>query len=198
MTQAPPPMYGQQPGYGYNPPPSQQANGPAIASLILGILGCVPLITGLLAVLFGVVGLRKTRDPAVGGKGLAIAGLILGLISIFGWCAFGGTMFAAYLASKPPRATAHRFIADLAAGNTQAAVNESTFTSIQITLATSQFQQYGRLVDTSFPAFSINANNGVTTAKLTGVVKFSNGSKACTIDLIKQGKTYKVTNYTFQ
>ena len=197
MTQAPPPTYGQQPGYGYNPPP-QQSNGPAIASLILGILGCVPLITGLLAVLFGIVGLRKTRDPAVGGKGLAIAGLVLGLLSIFGWCAFGGTIFATYLASKAPRAAAHQFIADVAAGNTQAAVNESTFSSIQITLATSQFQQYGQFIDTSFPAFNINVNNGITTAKLTGVVKFSNASKACTIDLVKQGKTYKVTNYSFQ
>jgi len=42
--------------------------------------GCVPFLTGLLAVIFGVVGMRRTRDRRVGGRGLAIAGLCLGIV----------------------------------------------------------------------------------------------------------------------
>ena len=197
MTQAPPPTYGQQPGYGYNPPP-QQSNGPAIASLILGILGCVPLITGLLAVILGFVGLRKTRDPNVGGKGLAIVGLILGLLSIFGWCAFGGAMVAGWRASRPVRVTAHQFIADVANGNTQAAANESTLNSGEIVLGTTQMQQYGQFVDTTFTNFNYNVNNGISTAKVTGIATFSKGPKACTVEMVKQAGTYKVTAYTLQ
>jgi len=190
-------MYGQQPGYGFNPPP-QQSNGPAIASLILGILGCVPLITGVLAVILGFVGLRKTRDPNVGGKGLAIVGLILGLLSIFGWCAFGGAMVAGWRASRPVRVAAHQFIADVANGNTQAAANESTLSSGEIVLGTTQMQQYGQFVDTTFTNFNYNVNNGISTAKVTGIATFSKGPKACTVEMVKQAGTYKVTAYTLQ
>jgi prepilin-type processing-associated H-X9-DG protein len=57
----------------------QQSNGWALASLILGICGCLG-ITGLLAIIFGIVGLTKTKDPRVGGKSMAITGIILGSV----------------------------------------------------------------------------------------------------------------------
>src|SRR5437016_2678535 len=82
MSQVPPPGYppqgyppqGPPPGYppqsgGYSVAPEpKRSNGWAISSLICGILGCIPLITGILAVLLGAVGLAKTKNPRVGGK----------------------------------------------------------------------------------------------------------------------------------
>lgn len=54
----------------------------AVAALVTGILGLpIPLIN-LAAVIIGVIALRKTRDPAVGGKKMAVAGITLGVISI--------------------------------------------------------------------------------------------------------------------
>jgi Domain of unknown function (DUF4190)/Septum formation len=50
-------------------------NGFAIASLIFGI---IPMCAGLLAVIFGIVGLNQVRRTGQKGKGLAIAGLVLG------------------------------------------------------------------------------------------------------------------------
>ena len=75
----------------YRPSPS---NGPAIASLVLGIvgiaLGFVPfagILLGILAVASGSMGLK--RAEATGdGRGLAIAGLVLGIIA-----AASGLMF---------------------------------------------------------------------------------------------------------
>src|SRR5262245_10297827 len=79
------------PPMSYQPPPfrnqpqyvQQQSNGMAIASLVVGVISfCLPVIGSGLAILFGILGLRKTRAPAVGGKGRAIAGICLGAASI--------------------------------------------------------------------------------------------------------------------
>jgi len=66
------------------PEPEQKDNsGFAIASLVLGIVSIVVcccginLITAILAIIFGVLGLRSSK------KGLAIAGIITAAVSIF-------------------------------------------------------------------------------------------------------------------
>ena len=60
-----------------------RTSGYAIVSLVLGILGvvCVPF-TGFLAVIFGLLGMREISrsERAVKGKGIAITGLVLGVI----------------------------------------------------------------------------------------------------------------------
>lgn len=63
---------------------NQQTNGMAISSLVLGILGVVlnlipviPYLLGILAVIFGVSG-NKMQN----GKGMAVAGIILGSITL--------------------------------------------------------------------------------------------------------------------
>ena len=71
----PPQGYPQQP---YGAPQAPKSNGLAITALIMGILSCIPGV-GLLAILFGLLGIGKAKDPRVGGKGLATAGLLLGL-----------------------------------------------------------------------------------------------------------------------
>src|SRR5688572_4588771 len=82
--QAPPP-----PGFSPNPgPQGQQSNGLAITALIMGILSCIPGV-GFLAILFGALGMGKAKDPRIGGKGLAIVGIVLGLIGIIAWAGIG-------------------------------------------------------------------------------------------------------------
>ncbi len=92
----PPPSMGQ-PGYGppgYGPPGYSQpgyaqrpsSNGIATASMVLGIIAiplCFLIVPSLLAVVFGAIGLsRANSNPAIGGRGKAIAGLVLGLIGL--------------------------------------------------------------------------------------------------------------------
>ncbi|QOY37732.1 DUF4190 domain-containing protein [Anaerobacillus isosaccharinicus] len=62
----------------------QEGNGMATAGLVLGIIGVVlnfipflPYILGGLAIIFGVVGMKKPIK-----KGVAKAGLILGIVTI--------------------------------------------------------------------------------------------------------------------
>ena len=77
----PPPPYGQQP---YNPYPAQQGtNGFAIASLVLGLLWFYG-VGAILALVFGYMGKRQIdeSDGRQQGRGLAIAGIILGWIGL--------------------------------------------------------------------------------------------------------------------
>ncbi|NHC16292.1 DUF4190 domain-containing protein [Motilibacter sp. E257] len=59
----------------------------AIAALILGILALltgwlvVGSLFGLIAIVLGIVGLRRAKG-GVGGKGMSIAGIVLGVLGI--------------------------------------------------------------------------------------------------------------------
>jgi hypothetical protein len=89
----PPPPYGAPPGsypqYGYQPygyprPPS--FNGFAIAAPICAVvIGIVPFVGGSLGVIFGLIGIRHCQRSAERGRGLAIAGVVLGGLSLLGW-----------------------------------------------------------------------------------------------------------------
>jgi hypothetical protein len=76
----PPPAY--QPPY-QPAPPSKSTNGLAIASLVLGVLWIWGL-GSILAVIFGYVSLRQIRQRGENGHGLALAGLILGIVGVVG------------------------------------------------------------------------------------------------------------------
>ena len=69
--QAPPPGY-------YPPPPAPKTNWWAVVSLITGAIGIV-----LLSVIFGIVGLNRAKYGQ-GGRGLAIAGLVLSGLWVLG------------------------------------------------------------------------------------------------------------------
>ena len=90
------------PGYGAGMPPQRaKTNGLSVASLVLGLVGiplCFLFIPSLLAVIFGIVGLKQIKGgPTQSGRGLAIAGLILGaimLMLVVLVLAFGETNFS--------------------------------------------------------------------------------------------------------
>ncbi len=89
------PAYGYQqpyasPQYGYQPVlVAAPSSGAATASLIFGILSYVflPVIGAIVAVICGHVALGQIRASGdrVGGKGMAIAGLVLGYLQIVGF-----------------------------------------------------------------------------------------------------------------
>jgi hypothetical protein len=58
----------------------------SIASLVLGLVGlplCFLFIPSVLAIIFGFVGLGQIKnDPGQQGRGLAIAGIVLGIVMI--------------------------------------------------------------------------------------------------------------------
>jgi hypothetical protein len=81
----PPPQAMMGPQYYMMQPQQQQQGTPglAVASLVCGLLGWIPLWIGfilcLLAITFAVIVLSQTK-PGQNGRGLAIAGLVCGLL----------------------------------------------------------------------------------------------------------------------
>jgi hypothetical protein len=66
--------------YHYAPP--GHTSGLAIASMVLGILW-IYWLGSILAVIFGHIAISQaSKDPTLRGKGMAIAGLVLGYIGI--------------------------------------------------------------------------------------------------------------------
>jgi hypothetical protein len=79
----PPPAPG---GYGYGyPPPMYSAprtNALAIASLVASIAGLFTCgIGNILGLIFGVVGLSQIKRTGEGGRGLAIAGIVISVLT---------------------------------------------------------------------------------------------------------------------
>ena len=71
--------------------PSASSNGFAVTALVCGIVGAVlgvlPFfvgwILGIIAIVFGVLARKRAEaDPAIGRKGMATAGIVLGIIAI--------------------------------------------------------------------------------------------------------------------
>ena len=67
--------------------PTVQTSGISVASMVLGIVGvvfgwCMFGVPSLLAVIFGHVGLNDTRTNQRAGRGMAVAGLILGYVAL--------------------------------------------------------------------------------------------------------------------
>jgi hypothetical protein len=174
-------------------PGSQKGNGPAVAGLILGVLGCVPFVTGLLAIVFSIVGIRKTRDPQVGGKGMAIAGLILGMISIVGWAMFGGGALALLAGTREVRDTAKQFVRDVGehkVAEATAMCNGATAAEVQtlVDLVT----PLGAFSDSTVTSVAANYNNGQKTAEISGRADFASGSVDFAMKMIKVGNQWKV------
>jgi len=71
------------------PSDDPKTNGSALAGFILSLVGLFifGFILGVLAIIFSAIGLGKIKkDPAKWkGKGMAIAGLIIGIVDIIGW-----------------------------------------------------------------------------------------------------------------
>jgi hypothetical protein len=68
----------------------------SVAALVTGALGLGPV-----AVVLGLIGWRRTRPGALRGRGLAVAGLVLGALGTLAWLALAGVGVGTALASRP-------------------------------------------------------------------------------------------------
>ena len=180
-----------------------KTSGAAIASLVLGIVGlCVPVLGGLVAIILGIVGIGSTGKPNVKGRGLAIAGLILGVLTVLGWGAIGGVAAVAYHATAPDRSAARLFVQTEAAGDvTKAATlcDSTTVTPETLRATADQFKGLGTLQDTTVMSAGVDNTNGVVTSKVMVIAKFSGGAKAVTVDMARgTGGTRVVKNWQVQ
>lgn len=84
------------PAYGAPPEQARGTSGFAIAALVLGI---IPILAGLLGIVFGIVALLRIRKTSQRGRGLAIAGIVLGTL----WLVALTALIIAAAMSEPER-----------------------------------------------------------------------------------------------
>jgi hypothetical protein len=104
--------YGPAPQYGYQPYQQPLGAGMATTGMVLGIVGIVlcwtafgGMLLGLLALVFGIIGLQRVRRGEGSGRGRAITGivtgalgLVLGVVFLFVWLAvFRSSGFTDYV-----------------------------------------------------------------------------------------------------
>lgn len=91
MLPGPPPagpmLPGPAPMLSYERTPMPGANGLAIAALCCGLVGLFP-IAAVVAVVLGIVALSQLQRRIQRGRGMAIAGIVLGSLWVVGWIAF--------------------------------------------------------------------------------------------------------------
>ncbi|WP_019910875.1 DUF4190 domain-containing protein [Paenibacillus sp. HW567] len=82
MSYQPPPFGNQE--YYPPPPPPARTNGKSVAAMVLGILAVVTpyvgLLFGIVAIILSAISLKEIRTRYEQGKGMAIAGLVCGII----------------------------------------------------------------------------------------------------------------------
>jgi hypothetical protein len=124
-------------GTGWSGTPSTPvpgSNGLAIAALCCGILGIVPL-AAVVAIVLGIVALNQLRDRIQRGKGMAIAGLVLGVLWALGWVAFivaVATDAPARDASGAVTQSTDAFVEDLKAGDCFSGAGRTEVDSVTI------------------------------------------------------------------
>ena len=101
-------------------------NGLAVAALCCGLAAAVP-VAGVIAIVLGVVALhqlRQVRGSGQRGRGMAIAGIVLGTLGALVWAALLVIGIISAVTSEPARDTAGQvtdtsevFVDDLAAGD---------------------------------------------------------------------------------
>lgn len=196
----PPPPGGYYQGPGSMPPEPRRSNPLAITSLVLGILLCIPFISGVGAVLCGIIGIGKAKDPRVGGKGMAIAGLILGLANLLLWGLLGSGIWALISGTATQRTIAKQFIQDLSSGNINgaAAACHSTMPRSSLEQSSKAMQSWGALQDVT--ALGVNANTSTTTGSqviVAGAATFAKAQRSFTIEFIKENGAWKIRKFEF-
>jgi hypothetical protein len=194
-----PPGYGP-PGFGppgYSMPSTSRTSAAAVTSLVCGLIFCIPGLTGLIAVITGGVGIAATSNPAVKGRGMAIAGLILGLLSLAGWGVLGLVGVHVYQKSGPQRAFAQQYVTDLAAGKIDQCVSNSTANVAQQQLQNdyTQSQAWGTLITAIPIPNSFFDLNGKLTVRMQGAANFSNGSHQFIIVVVTDSSGTKVDSF---
>ncbi len=182
MSQFPPPqpMYGQ-PGM----VPQSSSNGWALTSLITGIAGCL-LITPFIAIITGIVGFAKGAPPR-SGRGMAIAGIVLGVLWLAGLGITAAVSYSGYKwfmanIGKPAENAGRTFFADLDKGDYEAAKKylAPEFSKEKFDRLSTEVKELGAFQSFSISQFDPKQNGNIFTLNVGGNATFQKGTKSFT------------------
>ncbi len=161
----------------YEPTQPPRMSKSAMTGFVVSLLGCIPVVTSVVGLVFGIIGFRNTASPMVRGRGFAIAAIVLSLVGLAGWSAIGFISWQVYANSDEPRLAARAFVEHVAAGdfNEATAASDANMPSADLQKAIDYFEPYGTLVDLSVTSISTEIVNGVSRWKFGGTMTWSDG-----------------------
>ncbi|HEX8342694.1 MAG TPA: DUF4190 domain-containing protein [Tepidisphaeraceae bacterium] len=173
-------------------PAPARTNVPALISLICGIVGCF-IITPVIGIITGIIGLAKAK--VVGGRGMAIAGIILSVLWIVGGIAVvGGTYWGVNKIAGMAKQPAIDTINALVDGDIAKARGLSVLSEDEARAMSDQLKSYGKCTDLSVSGLNSSNNNGTNTISVTGTATFEKaGNKSFSAEATDAGGTLKVT-----
>jgi hypothetical protein len=187
-------------GMSYPAPAQRRLSWAALTSVLLGSMLCwVPYASAVLAIILGIVGLARTRNPHVSGRGLAIAGIVLGAVGLLFWALAGGGLMMEYSQDHEARPYAQQFLQDISTGKLDAAaasVSGMSQTELQ-DLYEEHFEKWGPLqrvewsntfMDTDTPAHGDHC-------AVKGDAHFQNSTQRVWLIMKEQGSAWKVTQF---
>jgi hypothetical protein len=192
-----------QPPLGYATPTPSRLSKSALFSLIFGILGCIPFVTGLLAFLLGIIGFFATGKPGVRGRWMAIVGIILAVLSIGLWSTLGIGVVAGWAGIKEgfnsavavvtaPGHGARDFIRAVDSGDDAAAKDLSVMSEADFIAAKAFIKAEGGFTDSTFNEVNITNNE----AHVVGTGDFKTGTRRIEANVVKIGDQWKVKSLT--
>ena len=170
-------------------------NVPAVVSLVLGFVSfCLPILPGLLAVIFGFFGIKRSRDETLGGRGPAIAGIVLGLLSTVLWLAIAVPMTTTWHRSRPQKALARQFIADLSNRDIESAskIAAITFGWNHMQELSDRLNAYGEFRYINFTGWVYSVVNNNEQWTLTGDAYYAKDFAPFTLITIRQEGQWRV------
>ena len=181
-------------------PVAPPSNGWGLAALITGLVGgCLPVLGGLLACIFGILGIKRANQIHT-GKGMSIAGLILGLISMASWAVailgFGGMIMALIGMTEAPRKSISEFIISIPTASPEALQAKTEGIDLdELKALQKTVKAWGTCTDVTTASTNVNNNH----AELHGVATFTTGgTKSYHADLVQKGEVWKVTSISLE
>ena len=188
-------------GMSYPPPPAQRRlSWAALLSLLFGTVLCwLPYASGVLAILLGIVGVARTRNPQVSGRGLAITGILLGVGGLLFWGLAGGGLMLEYMQDHEARPYAQQFLQDLSNGKIDAAATSASGMSqaeLQ-DLYDEHFERWGplRRVEWANTALDSDTPGHGDQCAVKGDAHFQNATQHVWLILREEDKMWKVTKF---
>jgi hypothetical protein len=165
----------------------------AIASLACGVMLIVPYLAGVGAVALGVVGLRQTAEGMARGRKLAWAGVVLGLLNIFGWTIY--FYLVAHL-SASGRSIATHFISDLSAARTDDAQRwcQPAIQHDRLEAASQQVMSWGGAKRISVLYIKEESASENTNGSIRGDIQTPSGVHGFEIETVNE----QISNFTLQ
>jgi hypothetical protein len=157
--------------------PASRMSVSAVISLVLGIVFCIFGVTSLGAILFGFIGIRATSDPQVRGRGLAITGLVLGLLGVLGWAGCYGIGGYYYHATAGDRVLADTFVQDIVDGKAKeaGALLDPAVDRKQLTASIDSVKTYGTVTPLmTMPSGATRNADGSGTTEVTVILGGNN------------------------